>query len=350
MKTFKVTLILALILGVIIAGLVHNKVQSDMKTKRPDLLSAFPVTAATVAREKLSDNLSLVGTIVGNNDVAIVSETQGRVISVYAKVGDYRSAGSVIVQVDDELRQANFKAAEANYEKTKKDLSRNEELYKDKTISESQIESSRLAFQSAEAQYIVARRQLSDTKITTPISGVVTARLVDLGNYVQPGMAIANVVDISKLKIKVNVAERDAFKLKAGDKVEVTTDVYAGITLDAGIDNISAKADEAHTYPVEMVLQNPKDHPLKAGMFCRVSFISINDAASLSISRDALVGSIKKPQVYVIESGKAKLRDVVVGQSVGTKLEILKGLNEGETIVTNGQNNLQDDVPVTIVK
>jgi RND family efflux transporter MFP subunit len=350
MKTFKITLILALILGVIIAGLIHNKAQSDMKTKRPDMLSAFPVSVMTVTKEKLSDNLSLVGIIVGYNDVAIVSETQGRVISVQAKVSDYKSAGSVMVQVDDELKQANFKTSEANYEKAKKDLARNEELFKDKTISESQIESTRLAFQSAEGQYIIARRQLTDTKITTPISGVVTSRLVDVGNYVQPGMTIANVVDISKLKIKVNVAERDAFKLKAGDKVEVTTDVYPGVTFDAGIDNISAKADEAHTYPVEMILQNPKDHPLKAGMFCRVSFISINSASSLSILRGALVGSIKKPQVYVVENGKAKLRDVIVGESVGTKLEILKGLNEGETIVVNGQNNLQDDVPVAVVK
>ncbi len=350
MKNLKITLVVALILGAIIAGLIHNKAVSDMKSRRPESLSAFPVTVIGVVKEKLNANLSLIGTIVGNNDVAIVSETQGRVTSVLAKVGDFRSAGSVIVQVDDELKQANFKAAEANYEKTKKDLARSEELFKDKTVTESQIESSRLTFRSSEAQYIVARRQLSDTKITTPISGVVTSRMVDVGNYVQSGTVIANVVDITKLKIKVNVAERDAFKIKTGDRVEVITDVYPGFAFIAVIDNISDKADEAHTYPVEMTLPNSKEHPLKAGMFCRLSFNSLSANESLLIDREALVGSLKKPQVYVVDNSKATLRDVVVGAIAGSRLEILQGLKEGETVVVNGQNNLQDGVSVTIVK
>lgn len=349
MKTLKGILFSAFVLGIIITVLMHNKAKSE-STSRNDKMSTFPVSAAIVGKEKLQESLSMVGTIVGNNDVAIVSETQGRVVSVFAKVGDYTAAGTPIAQVDDEVKQANFKVAEANHEKTKKDLARNEELFKDRTISESQIEGSRLAFTSAETQYIVAKRQLNDTRIKTPIAGIVTSRTVDFGVMVQPGMTIANVVDISKLKVKLNVGESDAFKLKAEDKVKIITDVYPGVTFDGRIESISSKGDEAHTYPVEITFANSNESPLKAGMFCRVSFVSVHTFESVVIPREAIIGSIKEPKVYVIENGLAKLRSVIAGDESGTKLQIVQGLKEGERIVTAGHNNLKDNVPVTIMQ
>lgn len=349
MKTFKGILLAALVLGGIITVLMHNKAKSA-STARNDKMTTFPVSALTVGKEKMEERLTMVGTIAGNNDVAIVSETQGRVVSVFVKVGDYMTAGSPIAQVDDELKMANFKAAEANYEKTKKDLARNEELFKDRTISESQIESSRLAYASAENQYIIAKRQLNDTRIKTPIAGIVTSRTVDIGAMVQPGMTIANVVDISKLKVKLNVAEKDAFKLKAGDRVEITTEVYPGATFEGRIESISSKGDEAHTYPVEITLANNKAKPLKAGMFSRVHFVSLHSFESVVIPREAVIGSIKEPKVYVIENGIAKLRGVVAGEESGTKLQILEGLKEGEQIVIAGHNNLKDNATVTIAQ
>lgn len=349
MKKLAGILMMALVVGAIITVLIHNKAKSA-STARNDKMTTFPVSAAKVGKEKIEENLSMVGTVTGNNDVAIVSETQGRVTSVFVKIGDHVSAGTSIAQVDDELKQANFKLADANYEKTKKDLARNEELFKDRTISESQIEASRLAFTSAESQYIIAKRQLNDTRIKTPIAGVVTARTVDLGTMVQPGMTVANVVDISQLKVKLNVAEKDAFKLKTGDKVEITTDVYPGVTFNGKIESISSKGDEAHTYPVEIILANNAAHPLKAGMFSRVHFVSVQSYETVVIPREALIGSIRDPKVYVVENGTARLRSIVAGHESGTKLQVVEGLKEGEQIVVSGHNNLKDNALVTIVE
>jgi hypothetical protein len=113
---------------------------------------------------------------------------------------------------------------------------------------------------------------------------------------------------------------------------------------------VSAKSDEAHTYPVEISLPNNKAHPLKAGMFARVAFRPLVRGDALAIPRSALVGSLKQPRVYVVESGIAKLREIVVDDEAGSYLQILSGLKEGESIVINGQNNLKDNVPVTIVQ
>ncbi len=349
MKQLKTALMVLLGLGGIVIVLWNNKAKSATMT-RTDILSSFPVKVAAVTQEDVQEELSLVGTIVAHNDVVIVSETQGRVTAVTAKVGDYRKASSVLVQVDDELKEANLKAARVQYETTRKDLERYEGLYKDKSITESQYDQARLAYQSAEAQYIVARRQYNDTKITTPISGVVTARNVDVGAMVQPGMAIANVVDISKLKVKVNVPEQDVFKLNVGDAVTVTTDVYAGTAFQAHVTSIASKGDDAHTYPVELSLQNSQDHPLKAGMFCRVMFRSAPQRNTTVIPREALVGSLKKPQVYVVENGTALLKDVVISGAVKNKVAVSEGLEAGAFVVVGGQNNLQDRAPISIVE
>lgn len=350
MKKVAVSLLVIGVIGVGIAlMLMNNKAKMQAKTKT-DIIGAYPVSVVSVDERALSQSLSLVGTIAANRDVAVVSETQGRVTSLTFDMGDFKPAGSVLIQVDDELKEANFKMAEASFDKAKKDLERYEALSREKTITDVQLESTRLAYKNAETQLVVARRQYRDTKVTTPVGGTITTRNVELGSTVQPGMVIANIVDISTLKVKLNVPEQDVFKLKKGDKVEITTDVYPETSFTGTINNISDKADEAHTYAVEIALPNSKEHPLRAGMFGRVNFASVKRESALLIPRSALLGSIKKPQVYVVQNDKAVLRDLIIGAETGTDIEVLQGLSKGETVVVNGQNNLQNNVPVSVVK
>jgi RND family efflux transporter MFP subunit len=348
-KKNKIVLVGLAVLVAIVAMLFYNKHRIEAKS-RAEMQSAVPVSVMKATKEQLSEKLSLVGTITGYNDVAIVSETSGRVVGIEAKVGDYRAAGSVLIQVDDELKTAAFATAEANYQRAKRDYERYQSLEEENAASKWQKESAWQNFKMAEAQYIVARRQLKDTKISTPIAGVVTSRPVDIGSMVQNSMVVANVVDVSRLKVKLNVAERDAFRLKPGDAVDVTTDVYPGVVFPGKISTLSAKADEGHTYPVEIVLANSKTHPLKAGMFGKVQFTSIGNTDVISIPRQALVGSMKNPQVFVVDQQTARLRTIVVGAETGSSLGIVSGLLDGEIVVTNGQNNLKDGMSVDVLK
>ena len=337
-------------LAVIVAVLLYNRARMQASSKN-DIITSFPVSVTTASKQQLKLSLSLIGTITANNDVAIVSETSGRVTGVFAKIGDYKPAGSVLIQLDDELKSAAYATAEVNYQRAKRDLERYQSLEEENAVSKWQKETAWQNFKVAEASYIIAKRQLKDTKITTPISGIVTARPVDLGTQVQNNNVVANVVDISRLKVKLNIAERDAFRLKVGDPVDVTTDVYPGVTFAGKIQTISAKADDSHTYPVEIVLvNNKKEHPLKSGMFGRVAFTSIGNTDMVAIPRQALVGSLKNPQVFTVKNNLARLRNIVVGEEVGTNVAVLGGLQEGETIVVDGQNNLKDSVTVDVIK
>jgi len=348
MKNWKAIVGIAVALIVIITILVINKKKMSASTSG-GVNVAYYVTVDKVVKKNLTSNFTLTGTVNAYNDVNIMSETSGKVTEVFVNIGDYKKVGSVLFQIDDELRKAAFMSAEANFEKAKKDYDRFQELYKQKSATDAQLDQAKLSSAMAEAQFITAKRQLEDTKIKTPISGFITSRNVDLGAMVQAApqaTLVANVVDISRLKVKLNVSESDAFILKTGDAVNVMTDVISGVTFNGKIQSISAKADEAHTYPVEIIVENQSAHQLRAGMFARVEFKSLKDRDVLVIPREALIGSVKDPKVYVVNNGVVNLRDIKVGNESGTFIQALNGLSEGETVVINGQNNLVENAKV----
>ena len=355
MNRYRIISISVVLLGVSLGFILKSQAKDEgnnASSSTSSIATAASVSVVTAAKQTVTDRFTSIGTIVANNDVNIISETQGRVVKVLAEVGDYKKAGSVLIEVDSELKEAAYNAAKVSYEKAQNDLKRYEELYKEKSISDSQIEQARWAFQSAEAQYVAARRQLSDTKITTPISGIVTARNVNVGSFVQgapQSTLVANVVDISKLKVKLNMAEKDVFRVKTGDKVEITTDVFPDQVFPGTISTISSKGDEAHTYPVEIVLENPRQQ-LKAGMFAHIAFNPKSSGDALVIPREAIVGSMKNAKVYVVTNNVAQLRPVQVGKTFGTSVEVRKGLSIGDVVVVNGQNNLKDNAAVVIRK
>ncbi len=347
MKKIKVYSIIVVTIAIIVAILLRNRAQIKAETKNLNV-DSYAVTVATVGKEDLTNKFDLVGTINADNDVAIVAEASGKVTSVLARVGDREAAGQELIQLDDKLQAAALKLAQVNLDKATKDYERYKELYKENSITDSQLESAELAYESANDQFVNAHRQYSNTRITTPISGIVTARTPEVGTFVNAGMVVAEVVDISKLKVTVNVAEQNIMDFKVGDRVVVSTDVYPGIDFNGSIRTISSKGDADHTYPVEVEFPNSAQHPLKAGMFGRVYFTEKSADNSLVIPRQALVGSVENAQVYVVDNGVARLRDIVVGSSHNNYLEVLSGLKAGETIVTNGQDNLEDGYKVTI--
>jgi RND family efflux transporter MFP subunit len=342
---------LILIVGavVIVVAFLLMRGTATKPASTSTISSDIPVSVVVVQRQKLSSNVSLAGTINASNDVNVVSETQGSVRQVRVKVGDIVKTGAVLVEIEDDIPRSNLTTAEISYQKAKRDFERSETLFQENSISIAQLDAGRLAMQAAENQLEIARRQLANTKVKAPIAGTVNTRFVDIGTMVQVGMPVANIVDITTLKVRVNVSEREAFQLKPGDPVDIITDVYPGQKFQARVDNIASKSDEAHTYPVEIKLYNNPKSPLKAGMFCRITFTSIAATEAIAIPRVTLVGSVKDAAVFVVRNGVASFQRIVVGKQTNEYLEVLSGLSEGDTVVTSGQNNLVDNARVLIV-
>ncbi len=335
--------------GLMVWVLFHNKAEVEQKAKVIHSASV-PVSVVTVQPQTLRENLTKVGLIVANNEVSVVSEASGKIVAVHAGVGSYLHAGAPIVKLDDELSKAHFLSAQTNYDKARRDWERALELHKQELISSSDRESARNNFLAAEAARLSAKRQYQNTIITTPIAGIVTARPVNFGAMINPGTVVATIIDTSSFKVAVNVGSGEAFKLKVGEVVDVATDIYPGTQFLGRIASISDRSDEARTFPVEVVIATQKDYPLKSGIYGKVTFRLGTEHPVLAIPREAVIGSVKNPRVYVVENGVAKLREIVVGSEIDTKLELIRGLKEQEQVVVSGQDNLQDNIAVEVMK
>lgn len=349
MKKLLLSLSVIGIVGWMVFVLFHNKAEVERKSKAVHG-GAVPVGIMEVQLQILQENQTKVGLIVAKNEVAVVSEASGKIIAVHAGVGSYLPAGAPIVKLDDELAKANFLSARTNYDKARRDWERALELHQQELISSSDLESARNEFHSAEAAQLRAERQYQNTMLITPIAGLVTARPVNLGGMINPGTVIATIIDNSSFKIAVNVGAVEAFKLKVGDRVSVTTNVYPDTQFKGRIVSISDQSDEARTFPVEIEIANEKDYPLKSGIYGKVTFRLGTEQPVLAIPREAVIGSVKNPQVFVVENGIVKLRKIVVGSEIDTRLEVLRGLKEQEQVVVSGQDNLQDNIAVEVIK
>lgn len=324
--------------------LLNNKNNLESKIIK-DEITAFPVTVEKAHYKKLNQEFKYVATTQAFNDIDLISETQGRVLDVKVENGNYVSKGSVIAQVDDELLRANFKLAESSYEKAKRDLERYETLFKENNISVSDLENARIGLKNAEAQFIIANKYLDNARITSPINGIISTRYINVGSTLAAGAPIANIVDISRLKVSVPIPERVIKKVKKNQNILITSDLYSGKSFTATVTNVGVKADASHNYTVEALLNNSASL-FNAGMFVYAGFNFNGEENALVIPRDALVGSIKDPKVFVVEKNIVVLKQISVSGVVGESIHVLSGINAGDKVVLSGQNNLEDGVTV----
>ena len=309
---------------------------------------AVSVEAASVA--PVRDSLSVVALVEAWRDVDIHAETSGIVRSVSSEVGQKKAAGQPLLKVDDEVAASALRKARVNRELARRDFERFSSLLKEGAVAVSSSEAMRLKLEDAEADLVAARRRAEDTAIKAPFAGVVTARLVEVGDLVQPGMKVANMVDLSKLKIVSSIPEKQVASIIEGMPVQVTTDVWPGKVFRAKVQSVSAKSSRDHTYRVESVMDNPKETPLRAGMFARTAFVGSSSRQALLIPRRVLTGSIANPEVFVVTGGRARLKKIVAGGEYGSSIEVLQGLAAGERVVVSGQSDLDDGAAVTVAK
>jgi RND family efflux transporter MFP subunit len=307
------------------------------------------VNVTTIQRQLIKDKLVMTGTSSSFKEVTVMSETQGRILSMNVEVGQKVSAGQVIAVVDEELKVAQLKTAQANLEKAQKDLERFETLLKEKAATEYQVEGAKLQVKLAEAQYIVAKRQVEDSKIKSPVSAKVIMKMLETGMMVGPASPVVTIADLSQIKVRVNVPEKDVYKLKINQTVEVSFEAIGKQKFNGKIYTIADKADEAHTFLVEILVPNPQGI-IKAGMFATVDFQLPSERNAMLIPRKAIDGSLKTPTVYVAQGNKAIKKEVVLGVEKDTYVEVVNGLDESDLIIVSGQNNLTENAEIEVIQ
>jgi RND family efflux transporter MFP subunit len=352
-KNITIVLVIVAVLAVIGYVLTKNKEENKAKT---DIVAqnnaAVSVKTTQVKTEAISLDFMANGNFEPIQELTFSAEKSGKVISVLVKEGDYVNVGQTLVIVRSDFVDVNAQTAKASYDNAKADYARYENAFKTGGVTKQQLDQAKLALTNAGANLKQANINVGDTRLKAPIKGFINKKYIEPGSILtgMPASAMFDIVNVSKLKLKVTVNETQVASLKTGSPVTVSASVFPDKVFTGKIIFIAAKADESLNFAVEIEIANSTDNNLKAGMYGTANFGSKQTQELKVVPRNAFVGSVNGNQVFVVENGKAKLKKVVSGRILGEQVEIVDGLSDGEAVITTGQINLQDGSLVEIIK
>ncbi|MDX1601451.1 MAG: efflux RND transporter periplasmic adaptor subunit [Salinimicrobium sediminis] len=306
------------------------------------------VRTASAQRESISGKFTVNGTFQPETRANISAEMGGQVVGIYVQEGDEVKAGQVIAKLSGDKINVNLNNAKANLDNAISTLERYEAAFKTGGVTAVQLDQARLQVQNARAQFDSANLSSGDTNVRSKVSGIVNEKMVELGMVVGPGTPIIEVVDISSLKLRVEVDEAVVSRIRVGDTVQVVPSVTKD-TISGKITFIAPASNGALKFPVEIIVEN-SERTRRAGMYATAVFNESGLDNVLTIPREAFVGSVSDNRVFVLENGIAKLKEIQTGINYGNKVEVTAGLNEGDIVVSSGQINLTDNTAVKILK
>lgn len=305
------------------------------------------VRTAPAQRESISGQFTVNGTFQPETRANISAEMGGQVVAIYVEEGSEVKAGQVIAKLSGDKINVNVNNAKANLDNAISTLDRYEAAFKTGGVTAVQLDQARLQVQNARAQFESANLSSGDTNVRSKVSGMVNKKMVELGMVVGPGTPMIEVVNISSLKLRVEVDEAVVSRLQTGDTVNVVPSVTKD-TIRGRITFIAPASNGALKFPVEITVSNAEGQR-RAGMYATAVFNQAGNDDVLTIPREAFVGSVNDNLVFVVENGTAKLKQIQTGVNYGNKVEVTAGLNEGDVVVTSGQINLTDNTAVNIL-
>ena len=221
-------------------------------------------------------------------------------------------------------------------------------------IAEAQVESDRAALRVAEAEVArrdatlgIARKRLGDTTIRAPFTGVIAKRLVNAGEYVKENTAVFNLVALDPLKYTGTVPERFAPDLKAGQRIELTVEAYAGRSFAGQVTRVAPAVEvQTRSLSLEGRVGNG-DGRLRPGFFAKGQVLTKKDSAAAFVPAEAVVYFVGISKVFVVANGKVEERLVKAGARQGAWVEVSEGVKPGETVAISNLSQLFNGAPIT---
>ena len=302
-------------------------------------VAVSPLAASTFRRY-----VEVQGTIDAKNNVQVAPKSGGAVTAVYVVEGSSVRAGQTLARIDDQILRTSAEEIKTQLSLANTVYEKQASLWQQQIGTELQYLQAKNNKESLERRLATLNSQLSQSNVTSPISGVVDQVFAKVGSTAAPGMPMFQVVNLSQLKVKANVADTYAGSVRKGDEVIVRfPDVNR--ELKTRINFVSTTVDPlSRTFTIEAPL--PSDRSLKPNMLAQVKINDLNKANALVINQNLVQSTELGQLVYVAvnEGGKkvAKSRKITTGQSYGGQIEIVAGLKPGDQLVTQGYQELTD--------
>ena len=290
-----------------------------------------------------------VGSLLPNQRVLMRSQIDGVIENINFEEGDEIAKEKRLIDISTKELQLKLKIAIADSNLADINIKRDEKLASSNLISSSQLDQTRTRAESARLNKELARISLKKSLISSPLDGTVKTRYVKVGEFVRKGDKLVEILDLSRVIVKVNIPELEILEIKIGQKVEVALYIMEEIIFSGEVKNIGLEADSNNrTFPVEIHVSN-SERMLRPGMLARATFTKSIDDEQIVIPRHTILEKERGRVVYVFDKGKVFQRDIQVGLSQQDQVQVLQGLKKGELIVVEGHNKLSDEEEVNVV-
>lgn len=306
------------------------------------------VSARIISPRLLTDEIPVIGRLVPDEEVQLSFETSGKITDIYFQEGSSVKKGTLLAKVNDAQLQAQLARLEAQVPLAKERVYRQSTLLQRDAVSKEALEIVKTELATLNADIEKTKAQIEQTELRAPFDGVIGLRQVSVGSYASPSTVVAKLTSVTPIKIEFSVPERYASEVKRGTNLEFTVEgkleafkaqVYA---TEASLDA------ETHTLLVRALYPNANGE-LLSGQYAGIRLKQKEVADAIAIPSEAIVPEMGKNKVFVYRDGKAEPVDVVTGIRTDSEIQIVSGLEFGDTILTSGTLQLRKGSAVKIV-
>ena len=308
------------------------------------------VEVAAVTRGSLAREATVAGVLAPVRAIGVNSQVGGALLSMRVEEGDVVRAGQVLAEIDSREIRAQLRSAEASLALAKSTAERSAALLKDRVVTAAEYERDQAAYASAQASVDALRTRLGYASVRAPFAGVITEKRNEAGDVVGAQSRLFTLADVSTLVVRVQVSELDITGISEGQNAAVSVDALGGTTFNGRVRRIFPAADSVtRMVPVEVGLAGVAARQLRPGYLARVTVKLGERTGVLLAPANAIVGSRDARAAYVKIGEKVERRPVRIGQTSGSFVEILEGLQPGDTVVSVGADQLRDGAQIRVV-
>jgi RND family efflux transporter MFP subunit len=333
----------ALALTALLLSGCHRKPETRPGSQ-PDLAAA-QVQVQTAESKPLATTEEVVGTVRAKLRATLEAKLSGRIDKMPILLGQAVKSGQLLARLDAAEIKARLEQAQASLQQAEREWKRVSTLFEQQASTRSDFEAAESRQRMAKAAVAEAQAMASYVEVLAPFDGVVTRKWADVGDLAAPGKPLIEIEDPSLLQLEADVPEAIASRIQPDARLGIRVDSVKG-EFAGTVREIAPTTDPAsRTFRVKLDL--PQTPGLMSGQFARL-VVPVGESHSVRVPASAVLLRGQLEILFVVTNQRAQLHLVKTGTKVGNDLEILAGLDPGESVVVSGAALLVDGQPVEV--
>lgn len=346
----------------LIAGMIaYPQIKDKLKASAKDSIVApspgtnirkqvLNINVEVLKFQSLTDKVVSTGSIIPDEEVDLSFESSGKVVNIYFNEGTHVKAGDLLAKINDKPLQAQLRKLEAQIPLARDRVYRQRTLLEKDAVSQEAYEQVTTEYEKLMADIDLVKANIMQTELRAPFDGIIGLRSVSEGAYVSPTTVITKLTKISPLKIEFSVPERYATDVRDGTSIVFRLEDSKGIMRDynAKVYAVESKMDMAtRTLKVRATYPNTNEK-IFPGRYTSVEITRSEIKNALAIPSEALIPEMGKNIVYLYRGGVAEPAEVEIGLRTESHVQVLKGVQAGDTLITTGVMQLRTGMQVII--